>query len=445
MRVFAVLMVVATTIDGCTCRGGGAGRLADEAGVQPSTDGAGAGPREASVPAGPTSGAVFSAPIAAARMDHGEAVAGLVASESVIRAVGFPEQGPGWSTDVLASVSWTPDAELHLQRAGEGLALLWRGLRGGKSGRTVVLLGPDGKARGEPFAVGAAFCSTEEGGIWVVERPDGSSRVVARRWSAGESHDILMVSAEHDPPALVCADHTAIVLADGDDGLTAMAVTPGDTAVPRPTLVLRDSDFGDEEERDHEAYSVGDDLGLVRIGAGGSLALREVPRGGVPTPWRRVKRDIPPDDDIVAVDGDEAAVLLVVTHDADVACPGVGSTAAVVRALRIDRKTGDERLIDLAPADCAVTPGPFWISHSGEGQVVSWVERRARASADTAPISALAYRVIRADGVRSGTIDQPADAVAEAGCDGRGCAAAALVRAAGADAMQPSAIRMLRY
>jgi hypothetical protein len=447
MRRFAlpIVVAVAATVGGCTC-GSRKPSLPDAETPRASVDAAKAGgPAPEAAATGPASQADFSAPIAAARLAHGDAVAGLVANAGVLRAMSLTDQGTTWVSDALSPVAWSPDAELRLQRAGDGLVLLWRGMFQGKNGRTVVFLGPDGKPRGEPFAVGAAFCATDDGASWVVERPDGSSRVASRRWTEAAAHDVLVVSSEHDPPSLVCADHTVIVLGDSDDDLTAASFGPGDAATQSSVVVLRDADFGDDEEREHDAYSIGDDLGLVRIGASGSVALRERPRAAAPTPWRRVKRRIPADDDVVAVDGNAAATLIVTTHDAEAACPGVGSTAAGVRAIRVDRKTGDDSLLELAPADCAVTPGPFWIADSPQGQVVSWVERRARASADAPPISSLAYRVIRSDGVRSDKIEQPSDALVDGGCDSAGCSVAALVRSPGADAMQPSAIRVFHY
>jgi hypothetical protein len=278
-----------------------------------------------------------------------------------------------------------------------------------------------------------------------MQRPDGSSHVMSRRWSEPAARDVLAVSSEHDPPALVCGDSTVIILGEDDDDLTAAWFTPGDAPPQHPRVVIRDADFGDDEERDHDAYSFGDDLGLVRVGASGAVALRDVPRGDSPTPWRKLKRAIPADDDVVAVDGDRSAILVVMTHDSEAACPGVGSTAASIRAIRIDRKSGDDAMLDLAPADCAVTPGPFWVSDSPAGQVVAWVERREPSSGDAPPISSLAYRVVRSDGVRSAKIDQPSDALVEGGCDSLGCSIAALVRSAGADAMQPSEIRVKHY
>src|SRR5208283_174791 len=107
-----------------------------------------------------------------------------------------------------------------------------------------------------------------------------------------------------------------------------------------------------DDEREHDAYSIGDDLGLVRVGASGAVALRELPRGGAPGPWRKLKQALATDDDVVTVDGDATATLIVVTHDAEDACAEGGVASDSVRAIRVDRKTGEESIVALAPADC---------------------------------------------------------------------------------------------
>jgi hypothetical protein len=121
-----------------------------------------------------------------------------------------------------------------------------------------------------------------------------------------------------------------------------------------------------------------------------------------------------------------------------------------VRALRVVRKTGEETLLDLAPADCQRSPGPFWIASTPLGQAVGWIERTARGSssdagAPAAPIAGAALRLITAGGVQSRRIDQPADALVDSGCDAKGCSLAALVRPAEADGMQPESLRAIAY
>jgi hypothetical protein len=308
----------------------------------------------------------------------------------------------------------------------------------------MVLLGPHGEVRGEPMEIGAALCTTAEGLAWIDPRATGPARVLARRWSEAAAREVVSVSADRDP-ALVCGDHAVLVLGDGDDDLTATSFVPGDAAGQPPRVVSRDGDFGADEEREHDAYAVGDDLGLAHVGASGAVALREMPRGGAPAPWRRLKQTISPEDDVVAVDGDADATLVVYTHDADDACPGIGSTAESVRALRVDRRTGAETVLDLAPADCDRSPGPFWIAPSPGGPTVAWVERSAKAPAKAAAIVAVALRTLSGGAVKPRRIDVQADAVSDSGCDDAGCSIAALLRPPGGDGMQPEEIAVFSY
>ncbi|HEY3818076.1 MAG TPA: hypothetical protein VGL81_12945 [Polyangiaceae bacterium] len=399
-------------------------------------------------PAGPGAKldpSVFSAPIAAARASHQDVVAGLVVADGVVRAMGIVDGKPAWATDVFGAVSWAPDAELHAQSTSDGgVAFVWRGPRAGKVGRALVLIGPHGELRGEPTEVGAAFCATADGLAWIDPRTSGPTHVLARRLGDPAGREVLSVSPDRDP-ALVCGDHAVVVLGDGDDDLTATAFVPG--AAPRPRVVaIRDSDFGDDDEREHDAYTLGDDLGLVRVGSSGAVALREVPRDGPPSPWRRLKQNIPPDDDVVAVDGDADATLIAYTHDADDACPGIGSTAESVLLLRVDRKTGAESLLTLAPADCDRSPGPFWIAAAAPGgSTVAWVERATKQAAKAAPIAGVALRTLTAAAPKARRIELLADAVVDAGCDDRACSVAALRRPAGEDGMQREAISVFPY
>jgi hypothetical protein len=372
-----------------------------------------------------------------------DVVAGLVAKDGIVRATGVAGGAVVWSTDALVGVAWTPDAEIKVQAAAGGVAILWHGLQGGKPVRTLALLGPHGEPQGNPIEVGATFCGTADGLAWMGPHTTGRTRVQARRWSEPAARDALLVPPDRDP-ALVCGDHDVVVLGDGDDDLTASRFVPGaDPAAPSTTVALRNADFADEE-REHDAYSMGDDLGLVRVGTSGALALRELPRGGVPGSWRRLKHALSADDDVVTVDGDATATFVVVTHDADDTCAGAGS-AESVRALRIDRQTGEESIAELAPADCERSPGPFWIATSPSGPIVAWVERRTSLPAKAASITGMVFRVLGADGMHPGRIDQAADALVEGGCDEGGCSVAALVREPGSDGTVPAVIRVFRY
>ncbi len=396
---------------------------------------------------------MFSAPIAGARSGGGDVLAGLMARAGVVRVMGVADGRITWTADALKDVAWSPDAELVLQPAHGGLALVWRGLHLGKTGRTLVLLGPGGEVRDAPIDIGPGFCVTDTGVAWIEPHSSGPSRVMARAWTETAPRQVGTVATDRDP-ALVCGDHDVVVLGDGDDDLSMAALTPGDAATHPSAVAIRDSDFGDDEEREHDAYTVGDDLGIVRVASSGAVAMREAARGAPLGPWRRLKHTIPADDDVVAVDADANATLIVYTHDADDACPGVGVAAEAVKALRVVRKTGDETLLDLAPADCQRSPGPFWIAGTPLGQAVGWIERTAHvssgsssndAAAPAAPIAGAALRLITPGGVQSRRIDQAADALVDSGCDAKGCSLAALVRPVDGDGMQPESLRAIAY
>ena len=394
-----------------------------------------------------TSPAVFSAPIAASRAHHQLVVAGLVAAEGVVRVMGLTAGQPAWSVDALHGVAWVADAELRLQPAADGVALVWRGILGGKAGATLVVLGPHGEPRGEPVPVGAGSCTTAEGVAWLDPHGSGPVHVRSRPWSESAARDVLTLPSDREP-TLLCGEHDAFVLAEGDDDLTATAFSPAE-GVARPTVVaIRARDFGDDDEREHEGFTVRDDLHIVRVGGAGGISLREVAHGHA-SPWRRLKRSLSEDDDVVAVDGDDASTVIVFTREAADACPGVvpgsESGAQTVRAVRVDRKTGEEVTVSLASADCDGSPGSFWVAGAPGAPVVAWSRRRSRPVPNAAPIDGLAYRVLQPDRPREGRLPVDADALVDAGCDDTGCFVAALVRGPDNDGGRPEPIRALAY
>jgi hypothetical protein len=176
--------------------------------------------------------------------------------------------------------------------------------------------------------------------------------------------------------------------------------------------------------------------------------MRDVPHAlaGRPSPWRRLKHTLSDDDDVVAVDGDANATVIVYTHDAAEACGGGESAAASVRALRVDRASGEESVLDLAPADCERGAGPFWVASPPAGPLVAaWTLRGGRASSARAPIEGLAFRRLAAGKDSTERTLVPSDALVEAGCDASGCYAAALVRTGDDDGGRPEAVRPLRF
>lgn len=427
---------------GCTCGAKSSGAPSALASASGSAARAADSARTGAPGTAPLSLAGFSVPIGAARAAGVDVVAGLVATDGVIRVVGVTDGKPAWAVDALEGVSWSRESELSLRPGPDGgVALVWRGMRAGKLGRALLLIGPRGELRGEPTEVDAAFCATLDGVAWIA--PSGASRVMTRTWSAPSGRSVLTVGSDRDP-ALACGDHAVVALGDGDNDLTAASFIPG-TPVQGPTVVIRDADFGEDDERDHYAYTIGDDLGLVRIADSGAVALRELPRGGTPTPWRKLKQVIPPDDNVVAVDGDASATLVVSSRGSDEGCPGVGSSAESVHALRVDRKTGAESLLDLAPADCDRSPGPFWIAAAPRGPTIAWVERATKLATNAAPIVGVSTRTLAADGTTPRRIDLQADAVKDGGCDDHGCSLAALLRSADSDGMQPGTIQVIAY
>jgi hypothetical protein len=389
----------------------------------------------------------FSAPIAAARVGDDVVVAGLVQSAGVIRVMGFRRGRSTWRADAIRGVSWTPNAELTIQAAGDGLAVVFRSGLGTEGAGEFVLLGPQGEARGESVDVRAAVCTTSAGAAWVERRPRGAARVLARAWTETAPSSLLNLAPDRTA-TLACADRSVFVLADGDDDVTVAAFVPGDPVAEAPYVAIRNGDFADDE-RDHQAFTTGNGLEIVRVGEQGAVATRDIPALGGPSPWRKLKHSLSGDDDIVAIDGDGTSTLVVFTRDVEDACASAGSLAQRVKVLEIDRKTGAESVLDLASADCARSLGPFWIASAPSGAnatLVAWTERKRQADAKAAAISGLGYRRIDGGGQGAGRIDLDTDALVEAGCDRGLCLAAALIRESGDDGgMRPMAISVFAY
>ena len=389
--------------------------------------------------------AVFSAPIAATRVGEMRVAAGLVAADGLLRVIGWPVGQPTWFADPLRGVSWTPDAELRLEPAGDGVALLWRGNVNGKARGVVVLLGPRGEPRGEPVAVGASFCTTTEGIAWIDPHATGPVHVRARAWAEASPHEVTALSSDR-APSLVCGDHVAFVLGDGDDDLTSTAFSPADGAASPPVAVEQGTELGDDEEREHEAFTSGDVLGFVRVGGSGVVAMREVTRERA-GPWRRLKHRLSEDDDVVAVDGDPTASFIVYTRDASDACRSAAGTAESVHALRVDRATGQSRSSTWRSRTATPRAGP-----SGRiARELGWTSRclgrtrreqgRPRRTGRRARLGFSCAKKSRPPPAAARS--QPTPSYREGVA--RLCFAAALVRAPDGDGSQPAAIEVLPY
>src|SRR5579872_2054731 len=258
--VGVALLLLGAVVSGRACTCGASAR----ARPTPSSEaGAGATPRAHADPDLWRTAAVFSSPIAALHANHVTVVAGLVADEGVVRAMATRDGQRLWTVDVERGASWAADAQLNLEAAGDGVVVLWRGGRAQAHTGTAHWLGPAGELRGDSRDVGPAFCATSAGLAWTASETHGPTHVQAKAWSEPRARDMLTVPPGR-APALVCGDRVVFVLGDGDDDLTEASFAPGDVSASPPLAVIRDADFS-EDELEHEAYAVHDDLEILRV------------------------------------------------------------------------------------------------------------------------------------------------------------------------------------
>lgn len=436
-----VLAAIASAGHGCTCSRGNEAAADAAAGVDASTTLETPAPARAGGDAGGLSN-----PIAAARGENGDVVvAGLdvaMASIRVQRINGRDEVTA--DKTVLRGVRWSSESDLKMVPAAGGVAITWRGLRNGKLVRQLLVLGPDLAAKGEPIDVSAASCATQDA-LWFTD----GKHVNARPWAGSSSRSPLPKDKD---AALVCGAHRAFALLDEDDGTSIVMLGAHDGGAPSTGAVslLREADFGEDEQRERAEFTVGDDVGVVRLATSGTVTLREV-RAGTPAPLRTLRTTIPRDDDVVAVDASPKILAVVFTEETAGACPRTGGGDAPssirVKALRIDRATFEESVVELAPGTCGREVGPFFTSALGDAVSVAWVERVPVAGQARAPIAGLTHRTVPATGAPGelAHVDQAADGLVDAGCDGARCYAVALARRPGMDAMIPGLARVIRY
>lgn len=398
----------------------------------------------------------YSAPLAASRLANGEVlVAGLDVAAKAIRLqrIGTKEEILA-DTTVFDGLKWSSEADLKMAPVGPGVALTWRGKRNDKLVRQMLLLGQDLAPTSDVTDVAAGSCTTRDA-VWFTD----GRKVSSKPWS-GPVHRVTLV--KDDDATLVCGAHRAYALLDEDEGVALWSLggedAPDSSApdagkklgVRGPTPFFPDTEFGDDELRERAEYTVGDDLGVVRVAASGNVAIREV-KEGVPGALRRLDKKIPHDDDVVAVDASPRAVVIVFTEDASQGCASDGGADAArtkVMAMRVDRASGKpEEIVELSPGTCGHEVGPFFTGVLGDDVSVAWVERVSAIGKARAPIAGLAHRVVTPAGALPafGMIEQPADALVDAGCDASKCYAVALARKPGADNMVPGYARVLRY
>jgi hypothetical protein len=238
--------------------------------------------------------------------------------------------------------------------------------------------------------------------------------------------------------SLFCGLRSAFAVMEEEDR-TSLLPLLGDASAP--VTMVREHDFGEDEQRELSEYSVGSDVGVVRLGVSGALAFRELTNNGLGS-LHKLRTSIGRDDDVVAVDASGRSVVVVSTQEANEQDAG-GETATAtsactkVNALRVDRQTLDEDKVELAPSKCGHEVGPFFTGLVGEAVAVAWPERTGGAGRPRAPIVGLVHARVDATGKpATGRIEQSADAIVDAGCDGTRCYAVAL--AAGM-------VKVLRY
>jgi hypothetical protein len=436
-RLVVVLVAgVAASATGCRC-----GRGADGDGANPASSGEPPIVETAPASEGGANGGFFSAPIAAAHTNGGDVlVAALDVPAKAIHLVRI-----GSSDEIRAhgtafdDVKWSSEADLKvIASSGGGGAVTWRGLRAGKLGRALVTVAPDLTRKGAPVDVSGPSCATRDA-LWFTD----GRRAHAKSW-AGASVDVDLPKDKE--ASLLCGFTRAWAFLDEDEGTSFLTLGAVDAGTRAPTVTLiRESDFGDDEQRERSEYAIGDDVGVVRLGASGALAYREV-KDGVVGPLKKAHTKIPHDDDVVAVDASPKALVIVFTQDASSSCPD-GQASTKVSAVRIDRGSGEESSVDLSTGMCSREVGPFFTGPVGDGVSVAWVERLPTAGKAKAPIVALAHAFVPANGGAQAVkrIEVAADALVDAGCDAERCYAAALERKAGTDGMAPGPIRVLRY
>lgn len=435
---------IAASGGACTCSKGSEPAQADASGAVAVASDAALAATDASEDAG---GGGLSAPIGAARGDKGDVV--VAALDVAARAIRV--QRISSKDEILADrtifdgAGWTSESEVKVMPAGAGVVVVWRGLRAKKPVRQALVLGADLAPIGEPVDVAPASCVTRDA-LWYTD----GKRMHSRPWAASATR--VDLPGDKEGAVLVCGAHRAFGLLDEDDGtsLVSWGGADGGAAGLTVTSLLKESEFGEDEQRERPEFIVGDDVGVVRLSAAGALSMREV-RGGITGPLRKLKTTIPRDDDVVAVDASPRAVVIVFTEDVGEACPkgdGAGANASTrVKALRVDRTTFEESTVELSPGMCGREVGPFFTGAIGDAISVAWVERLPVAGQSRAPIAGLAHRSVPASGAAGelARIEQPADALVDASCDGTRCYAVALARRTGMDAMVPGLARVLRY
>ena len=332
---------------------------------------------------------------------------------------------------VLRDVVPSPDAEMKVFAQPEGIYVLWRGLHEGKLGRFLVALDPDLKVRTATSVSSSVLCGTRTD-LWMLD----GERVTAHPYAAGATRSVAL--PKDRDASLLCSTSAAYAVLDADERTEVMALE--DKGAVKPTTVLKDSEFGEDEQRELSEFTTADGPGFVRLAASGAIALREVNAGKAGT-LHRLKTAIGRDDDVVAADASGRIAVIVYTEDlaedgGDRACPRV-------MALRVDRQSFEETTLELSAGRCGFEVGPFFTSAVGDAVSVAWPERTGGTGQPRAPVVSLATSLVAAGPAPAlARIDQAAEAMVDATCDANACYAVALTHASeGA----PGVAKVVRY
>jgi hypothetical protein len=339
---------------------------------------------------------------------------------------------------VLSEVTASKDAQVRVfSGPGDGATVLWRGLRRGRFVRTLVQLGPDLSPVGESREVASTPCVTRDA-VWTLEDQKVSAQPVE-----GAGFSIALPKGED--ASLVCGASRAYAVLDQEDGASAVMLAKGSSETK---LLFRERDFGEDEQRERAEFLAGDDLGFVRIGASGSVAVRELSSGTLRA-LRTLKTRVPKDDDVVAVEASSTTLVIAYTEESTSACSTQASeeerVSVKVMALVVDRRTHAESLVELAPGRCGHEVGPFFTGTLGERVTVAWGEHGSGIGHARAPLVAVARATLGATGSDAGgpafeRIETQADALIDAGCDGTTCD---LVAVSMASPDEPARFRVL--
>ncbi len=404
MRRTSLALAAAIASSACHSRSNGAPHDAAASATPPATAGV------APVP--------LARPIAGVHLDGGlTLVAGLRVSPAPA-AVAVVAVGPAgevrWTRDVVADVTATPSATLAVLAWRGGALVVFRGRHGGADGATAVWVSGEGIVSPAPVAVGAATCAAESGVAWI-DRAKKGAWVIRTLGAPGATASVALTLPEEREPALLCARRSVFAFGDGEDDVTLTRWSGAASSLGR---VVESKDFGGDDERAHEVYAVNDVAGVVRVGASGAVAVREIADHA--SPWRRLGERLVESDDVILVDADARLATLVFTREASGSGGDLGGST--VEALVWMRDGTREATYRLAPADESTARGPYWSGPVSGGVVIGWVERPAGRDPGARRAATLAYRVVSGDALGElRRVSHGVDDLVDAGCDAARC------------------------